>query len=57
MMAFAHQVLADVERLAWLEGHDTGTPISQARADIRACRGVTNALKTYNFYINFRHAI
>ena len=36
MQAFAALVLAQVERLAWLEAHDTGKPISQARADMRA---------------------
>ena len=36
MTGFATRVLADVERLAWIEAHDTGKPISQARADIRA---------------------
>jgi aldehyde dehydrogenase (NAD+) len=34
--AFAQRVLAQCERLAWVEAHDTGKPISQARADIRA---------------------
>jgi aldehyde dehydrogenase (NAD+) len=36
MQAFAARVLEHVERLAWLEAHDTGKPIGQARADIRA---------------------
>jgi aldehyde dehydrogenase (NAD+) len=36
LQAFAALVLADVERLAWVEALDTGKPISQARADIRA---------------------
>lgn len=36
MIAFAQRVLERTERLAWLEAHDTGKPISQARADIRA---------------------
>ncbi|CAM5791263.1 aldehyde dehydrogenase family protein [Rhizobacter fulvus] len=36
MMRFAALVLDHVERLAWLEAHDTGKPISQARADMRA---------------------
>lgn len=36
LQAFASRVLANVERLAWVEAHDTGKPISQARADIRA---------------------
>jgi len=36
MLRFATLVLAQVERLAWIEAHDTGKPISQARADIRA---------------------
>lgn len=36
LQAFAALVLANVERLAWLEAHDTGKPVSQARADIRA---------------------
>ena len=36
MQKFAALVLASVERLAWVEAHDTGKPISQARADIRA---------------------
>ena len=36
MMRFATLVLAHAERLAWIEAHDTGKPISQARADMRA---------------------
>jgi aldehyde dehydrogenase (NAD+) len=36
MMRFSAIVLDNVERLAWLEAHDTGKPISQARADMRA---------------------
>ncbi|MFT3719219.1 aldehyde dehydrogenase family protein [Pseudorhodoferax sp.] len=36
LQAFARLVLAHEERLAWVEAHDTGKPISQARADIRA---------------------
>ena len=36
MMAFASLVLAQSERLAWIEAHDTGKPISQAVADMRA---------------------
>ena len=36
MQAFAAQVLAHEERLAWVEALDTGKPISQARADMRA---------------------
>ena len=36
MQKFAMLVLASEERLAWIEAHDTGKPISQARADIRA---------------------
>ena len=36
MTRLASLVLAEVERLAWIEAHDTGKPISQARADIRA---------------------
>ena len=36
MLRFSALVLAQVERLAWIEAHDTGKPISQARADIRA---------------------
>ena len=36
LQGFAALVLAQVERLAWVEAHDTGKPISQARADIRA---------------------
>lgn len=36
MTRFAALVLAQVERLAWIEAHDTGKPISQARADMRA---------------------
>ena len=36
MHKFAALVLASEERLAWVEAHDTGKPISQARADIRA---------------------
>ncbi len=33
---FSNLILRDAERLAWVEAHDTGKPISQARADIRA---------------------
>jgi aldehyde dehydrogenase (NAD+) len=36
MQAFAALVLANEERLAWVEAHDTGKPIAQARADMRA---------------------
>ena len=36
MHKFAALVLVHEERLAWVEAHDTGKPISQARADIRA---------------------
>ncbi len=36
MLRFSALVLAQIERLAWIEAHDTGKPISQARADIRA---------------------
>ena len=36
MMAFSSLVLAEAERLAWIEAHDTGKPISQAIADMRA---------------------
>lgn len=36
MTAFSQLVLQNVERLAWLEAHDTGKPISQGRADMRA---------------------
>lgn len=36
MLRFSALVLANVDRLAWIEAHDTGKPISQARADIRA---------------------
>lgn len=36
MMAFAALVLAHAQRLAWIEAHDTGKPISQAVADMRA---------------------
>lgn len=36
MMRFSALVLEQVERLAWIEAHDTGKPISQARADMRA---------------------
>ena len=36
MMAFASLVLVHAERLAWIEAHDTGKPISQAIADMRA---------------------
>jgi aldehyde dehydrogenase (NAD+) len=36
MGRFAALVLAQTERLAWLEAHDTGKPISQARADMAA---------------------
>ena len=36
MMAFSSLVLAQAERLAWIEAHDTGKPISQALADMRA---------------------
>ena len=36
MLKFSALVLDHVERLAWIEAHDTGKPISQARADMRA---------------------
>ena len=36
MARFATLVLAHTERLAWLEAHDTGKPIAQARADMAA---------------------
>lgn len=36
MLRLSTLVLERLERLAWLEAHDTGKPISQARADIRA---------------------
>jgi aldehyde dehydrogenase (NAD+) len=36
MVKFSLLVLEHLERLAWLEAHDTGKPISQARADMRA---------------------
>lgn len=36
MARFSALVLEQEERLAWLEAHDTGKPISQARADMRA---------------------
>jgi len=36
LQKFSSLVLGQVERLAWLEAHDTGKPISQARADMRA---------------------
>lgn len=36
MLKFSALVLTSEERLAWVEAHDTGKPISQARADIRA---------------------
>ena len=36
MMGFASLVLIHAERLAWIEAHDTGKPISQALADMRA---------------------
>ncbi len=36
MTRFSNRVLDQLERLAWIEAHDTGKPISQARADIRA---------------------
>ena len=36
MQRFATLVLENEERLAWIEAHDTGKPISQARADMRA---------------------
>ncbi len=36
LMRWSALVLRDAERLAWVEAHDTGKPISQARADIRA---------------------
>lgn len=36
MLKFSALVLDHAERLAWLEAHDTGKPISQARADMRA---------------------
>ena len=36
MLKYSALVLGQVERLAWIEAHDTGKPISQARADMRA---------------------
>lgn len=36
MTKFAQKVLDNVERLAWIEAHDTGKPISTARNDMRA---------------------
>jgi aldehyde dehydrogenase (NAD+) len=36
MQRFAVLVQQNEERLAWVEAHDTGKPISQARADMRA---------------------
>ncbi|HEY4066572.1 MAG TPA: aldehyde dehydrogenase family protein [Burkholderiaceae bacterium] len=36
LQRFAALILTQQERLAWIEAHDTGKPISQARADIRA---------------------
>lgn len=36
LQAFARLVLQHTERLAWLEAHDTGKPIGQARADMHA---------------------
>lgn len=36
LQAFAALVLSQSERLAWIEAHDTGKPITQALADIRA---------------------
>lgn len=36
MLRFSALILDHVERLSWVEAHDTGKPISQARADIRA---------------------
>jgi aldehyde dehydrogenase (NAD+) len=36
MLKFAHLVLQHQDRLAWIEAHDTGKPITQARADIKA---------------------
>lgn len=36
MMNFAQKVLDNTERLAWIEAHDTGKPISQGRADMRS---------------------
>nr|WP_201493491.1 aldehyde dehydrogenase family protein [Rubrivivax sp. A210] len=36
MLRFSALVLEQLERLAWIEAHDTGKPISQARADMRA---------------------
>lgn len=36
LQRFAALVLANAERLAWLEAHDTGKPIAQGRADMRA---------------------
>ena len=36
MLKFSALVTSHLERLAWIEAHDTGKPISQARADMRA---------------------
>lgn len=36
MMGFASLVLVHAQRLAWIEAHDTGKPISQALADMRS---------------------
>ena len=36
MLRYSALILQHVERLAWIEAHDTGKPISQAIADIRA---------------------
>jgi aldehyde dehydrogenase (NAD+) len=36
MSRYATLILSQQDRLAWIEAHDTGKPISQARADIRA---------------------
>ena len=36
MARFSELVMQQEERLAWIEAHDTGKPISQARADMRA---------------------
>lgn len=35
LMALSRRVLDEVERLAWLEAHDTGKPISLARGDMQ----------------------
>ena len=35
LMALSQKILENVERLAWLEAHDTGKPIDLARADMK----------------------